>query len=219
MASITNRTFPFVLLFAWLLGVTMLFCAAVYGDFDILVDAARKGEIQRELGRITENLAHSVRTDGSRALQGLEEHERQVATRIEAEGEKGLKWVESGGREQEDAPWAESGKLLECDFKASEEVFSARLSFTPHPPKHKWFTMSDQALLVLDFQGKWKQEVQRRQVFSSGPIKKVIFGRHPEYMRMVLYYSSKYAGEKPAPVIERRGEQLRLEVPAQGRDE
>ncbi|MFO8032559.1 MAG: AMIN domain-containing protein [Desulfohalobiaceae bacterium] len=215
MAGITNRTFPFVLLFIWLLGVTMLFCTAVYGDFDILVDSARKGEIQRELGRITENLALSVRKTASKSLQAVEEYERQQASKLEAEVKQGLKWTESGGEKKQSGPWAESGKILKSSFKTSKEAFSARLSFAPHPPKHKWFTMSDPAILVLDFQGEWKQQVQRRQEFSSGPISKVIFGRHPEYLRMVLYYSPKYAEKSPPPVIKRQEDQVMLKVPAQ----
>jgi hypothetical protein len=214
MAKITTRYFPIFLLALWLVAVFMLFCSAVYGDFDILVDATRKGELQREMGRIAKDAEQIVAQTGKKTIEALEQEEKKIAAEFGSETKNASKEDGSGSDMQESSPVAESGRLQKAEFKAGAKVFRAFLEFSTQPPKHKWFTMKNPALLVIDFSGQWKQEVQRRQVFTAGPINKVIFGRHQDFLRMALYYSHKSGTEGPAPIIRRQDKRISISVPA-----
>lgn len=221
MTPVTSRTFPIFLLLLWLAGVALLFGVAVYGDFDALADAARKGEITRELGRVAENASLHARKTAWSAVQGLEEFEEKIAGRAEKELERDVQWIESKlgagdqtGEKAEPSQPATSGALVQAEFKTAKSAFNAVLSFDPAAPGHKWFTMTDPPLLVIDFPGQWEQKVRRRQVFSPGPVEKVIFGRHPEYIRMAIYYSARSGPGGPPPIITRKGQSVIVTVQA-----
>ena len=203
MAGITNKTFPFFLLFIWLICVIMLFCAGVYGDFDILVDTVRKGEIQRELHRITQNIALSV-----------QEYEREVAEKFIAEPVKELEAMGQGSKQgqKESEPGAKAGTLIKNSYKLSQSSFSAELSFTPRAPDYKMFSIADPDRLVVDFPGKWTYQVQRIRRFQSGPVKKIVLGLHEDFLRLVLHYSQKVDAQEQNFAIKRRGEEIILKI-------
>lgn len=212
MGSITNRSFPIFLLLFWFCGVIMLFCAAVYGDFEILVDSVRKKEIQRELGRVAENIALSAERGAEKSWQEVKKYEHELAGKIETEAKKGLKWVKYGLGYQENASVVRQGTVIQADYNAGKRVFQARLGFAPQSPAYKWFILKDPARLVVDFPGKWKQEIRRKQVFAGSPIRKIIYGRHADYFRMVLYYREDISLHKQDPMLEREKESISLRV-------
>jgi len=215
MLTVTTRIFPLLLVLLWLAGVVMLFSVSVYGDFDILVNAARKSEIQNRAARL-ERVRAADGTNASRRDAGTV-NGNEPKTAGEKSSHSGADTARSGNGTAEDKGDA-SAVLIADSYTASKKGFKAVLTFDPSAPDYQWFTMENPALLVVDFQGVGKRRVRRRRGFSSGPVKRVVFGRHPDYLRMVLYFSDQAGAESSSPIIKSRGQQVNMKVASPGDD-
>lgn len=204
----TNRMLPVFLLALWLAAVIMLFSAAVYGDYDIFVDAVRKGEIRHEFDRLAKRASTEAEQVGSALLQRLKKEGHK--------GEKELARLTSGSnktRESAAVPTARNGTLEANAFTPTGSSFTARLRFSPSAPGYKWFTLQKPQRLVIDFSGQWEQQVPRIQSFDTGPVRKVVYGIHPGYLRMVLHFPSPPGKNGPtAPDIERTNQGVVIRV-------
>ncbi|MFP4033947.1 MAG: AMIN domain-containing protein [Desulfovermiculus sp.] len=208
MIALTPRMFPFVLLGTWLAAVGLLFAAAIHGDFELLVDAARKGEIKHELKRLATGTALRARNTVWGVIQTDVVHSNKTSSQAVLEP---LAQNQSAEKNTPTPP----GDLTKAGYKASEKSLRIELIFSGPAPEHTFLTLQDPARLVFDFQDVHHHKVQRRRDFSAGPVSKAIYGRHPEYLRLVLYPRESTGGENIDPDIESKGNNMQITVPGQ----
>jgi hypothetical protein len=66
---------------------------------------------------------------------------------------------------------------FEARFRTDKPVFGAKLFFKPAP-----------AMWVVDLPGIWKNRARRDLTIDQGPIRRVVIGEHPTFLRIVLRY-------------------------------
>ncbi|MFO7876232.1 MAG: AMIN domain-containing protein [Desulfovermiculus sp.] len=207
MFTVTPRMLPLILLAAWLAGVGLLFAAAIHGDFDLLVDAARKGEIRRELDRLATGAALRVRN----TVWGEIDTENAQADQTSPRQADDVPDQDQSGEEK---AGTEPGALTQARYTPTEDSLSIQLTFARNAPKYTFFTLQDPALLVLDFQDVDRHEVKREQNFSTGPITRTVFGRHSDYLRLVLYPRKNTGDKDIRPDIATNNQRIQITVPS-----
>jgi hypothetical protein len=93
------------------------------------------------------------------------------------------------------------GVLRVQRFNTAPEQFTIWLAANRPVSRCTYFWMDAPRRLVLDVQGKWRFAGSNVSRFDQGGIEKIVFGEHPDKLRLVLYSRTPAAPVGPNPKI------------------